>query len=141
MNDEWLSRPLITPHSSFITYAASRSVDSGSKRYVVLRSFFRTSDLLDELIEVLGVVHEVDLVGIDDQQRRFVVPVKVVRIRLAELLQILWRDRLLVRSSALLDALEKCIKIPLQVDDQLGLRHALQEQVVEAVVDHELGVV
>src|SRR5258706_6691617 len=95
-------------HSSFIIhhYAASRSVDSGSKRYVVLRSFFRTADLLDELIEVLGFVHEVDLVGIDDQQRRFVVPVKVVRIRLAELQQILWRDRLLVRSSALLDALQ-----------------------------------
>src|SRR5205085_12394039 len=102
----------------------------GSKRYVILRSLFRISNLLDELIEMLGCVHEVDLVGIHHQQRRLVVPVKVVRVRLAELLQILWRDRFFVSPPALLDALEECIKVSLQVDDQLRLRYRFVEQLV-----------
>src|SRR6266516_6270036 len=71
------------------TTSWSRSVYSGSKRHVVLRSLLRISNLLDELIEMRRRVHEVDLIGIDDQQRRLVVPVEVVRVRLAELLQIL----------------------------------------------------
>src|SRR5260221_11893575 len=64
---------------------SSRSVNSGSKRYVVLRSFFRISNLLDELIEMLGLVNKVDLGGIHHEKRGVVVPVEVVRVRLAEL--------------------------------------------------------
>src|SRR5258708_37849239 len=82
----------------------SRSVNSGSKRYVVLRSLLRVSNQLDELIEMLGRVDEIDLVRIHDQQWRLVVPVKVMRVRLAELFQIIRRDRLLVSPSALLHA-------------------------------------
>src|SRR6185295_271122 len=98
----------LIPHpSSLILPFPSRSVDSGSKRYVVLRALLRISDLLDELIEMIGRVHEIDLVGIHHQQRRLIVPVKVVRVRLAELLQILGRDRLLVSAPALLDTPEE----------------------------------
>src|SRR6266850_3051396 len=112
---------LITLHSSLrsLRLGLGPRYLLGSKRYVVLRSLFRISDLLDELVEMLGCVHEVDLVGIHHQQRRLVVSVKVMRVRLAELLQILWRDRFFVSAPTLLDALEKCIKVSLQVDDQL----------------------
>src|SRR5207237_3382918 len=94
-------------HSTFniLPTSSSRSVDSRSKRHVVLRSLLSVSNLLHELIEMLGRVHEIDVVRIHNQQRRLVVPVKVVRVRLAELLQILWRDRLFVTAPALLDAL------------------------------------
>src|SRR2546421_12898333 len=102
MND---GRPgAITHHSSPITTLPSRSADSGSKRYVVLRAFLRIPNLLHELIEMRWCVHEIDLVRIHNQQWRFVVPVKVVRIRLAELLQILWRDRFFVSPPTLLNA-------------------------------------
>src|SRR6185436_20621681 len=84
----------------------SRSVDSGSKRYVVLGSLLSIADLLHELVEMLGCVNEIDLVGIHNQQRRLVVPVKVVRVRLTELLQIRGRDCLFVGTPALFDALE-----------------------------------
>src|ERR1051325_11734602 len=56
----------------------SRSVDSGSKRNVVLRTLLRVSNLLHELIEMLRRVHEVDLVRVHHQQRRLVVPVKAL---------------------------------------------------------------
>src|SRR5205814_9008992 len=99
-----------TFHSSLFTLQTSstpsRSVDSGSKRYVVLRTLLRVSNLLDQLIEMLGRVYEVHLVRVDDQQWRLVVPVKVVRVRVAELLEVILRDRLLVRPSALLHAFE-----------------------------------
>src|SRR6266852_8453095 len=123
-----------------LPYAPSRSVDSGSKRYVVLRSLLRISNLLHELIEMRRGVHEVDVVRVHHQQWRFLVPVKVVRIRLAEFLQILWRDRFLVGSPALLDAPQQCIKVALEVDDQVRLGNRLMQQVIEPVVDHQLGV-
>src|SRR5258706_6387269 len=101
-----------TSDSSFIPHPSdflppSRSVYSGSKRYVVLRSLLRIGDLLDELIEMLGRVDEIDLVRVHNQQWRLVVPVKVVRVRLAELFKIIRRDRLLVRPSALLHAFDQ----------------------------------
>src|SRR5262249_56097465 len=77
---------------------------SGSKRYVVLRSLLCISNLPNQLIEMHRLLHEVDLVCIYNQQWRFVVPVEVVRIRLAELLQILRRDRFFVGSPALFNA-------------------------------------
>src|SRR5258706_378048 len=100
-----------TSDSSFIPHPSdflppSRSVDSGSKRYVVLRSLLRIANLLDELIEMLGRVDEIDLVRVHHQQWRLVVPVKVVRVRFADLFQVLLRDRLLVRLPALLHAFE-----------------------------------
>src|SRR5207253_9132954 len=79
---------------------------SGSKRYVVLRALLRISNLLDELIVMPWRVYEIVLVRIHNQQWRFVVPVKVVRIRLAELLQILRRDRFFVGSPAPFNALQ-----------------------------------
>src|SRR5260370_40279706 len=85
--------------------------------------------------------HEVDLVRIYNQQWRFVVPVKVVRIRLAELLQILRRDRFFVGSPALFNALEKCINSGLQIDNQVGLGHRLVQELVEAVVNHQFRVI
>src|ERR1043166_5801596 len=124
----------------FFIFPPSRSVYSGSKRYVVLRAFFRASNLLDELIEVLRGIHEIDFVRVHDQQWRLVVPVKVMRVRLAELLQILWRDRFLVCPPALLDALQQCIKVPLQVNHEVRLRHGLVQQIVQPVVEHQLGV-
>ena len=94
-----------TWHSALSTFVSvSVRLTSGSKRYVVLRALLRISNLLDELIEMPWRVYEVDLVRIHNQQWRFVVPVKVVRIRLAELLQILRRDRFFVGSPALLNA-------------------------------------
>src|SRR5688572_5137996 len=71
-----------------LSYTPSRSVDSGSKRYVVLSSLLSVANLLHELFEMLGRVHEIDLVRVDDQQRRLVVAVEVMRVRLTELLQI-----------------------------------------------------
>src|SRR2546423_6277174 len=146
MSDEWspgggtCHSSLVTHHCVHYALVSVRQKLLGSKRYVILRSLFGISNLLDELIEMLGCVHEVDLVGIHNQQRRLVVPVKVMRVRLAELLQILWRDRFFVSPPALLDAPEECIKVSLQVDDQLRLRHRFVEEVVEPVVDHQLRV-
>src|SRR3954471_14258705 len=110
-------------HSSFTihhsSHIPSRSVYSGSKRHVVLRSLLSVSNLLDELVEMLGRIHEIDVGRIHDQKRRLVVTVKVVRVRLAELLQILWRYRLFVSASALFDALQECINVRLQVNDEV----------------------
>src|SRR5947207_4329091 len=122
-------------------YDSSRSVYSGSKRHVVLRSFLSVSNLLDELIEMLGRIHEIDVGRIHNQQRRLVVPVKVVRVRLAKLLQILWRNRLLVFTSALFNALQECINTRLQVNNELWFRNCFRQQIVEAVVDQQLRVV
>ena len=88
MSDDRCERTQRSRSPSSLPTVSSRSVDSGSKRYVVLGSLLSIANLLDELFEMLGRVHEIDLVRIHDQQRRLVVPVKVVRVRLAELLQI-----------------------------------------------------
>src|ERR1051326_2149773 len=119
----------------------SRSVYSGSKRHVVLGSLLRISYLLDELVEMLRRVNEIDPVRIHHQQRRLFVPVKVMRVRLAELLQIRRRDRLFVGAPALLDALQECIKIRLEIDHEVRPRHLIEEEVVQPVVDHQLGVI
>src|ERR1700680_2622134 len=133
----------IVHRSSFIVlrFNPSRSFYSGSKRYVVLRALLRVSNLLNELIEMRRRVHEVDVVRVHHQQWRLLVPVKVVGVRLTELLQILGRDRLLVSPPAPLDAPQQCIKVALEVDDEVGFRYGLEQQVIEPVVDHELGVV
>src|SRR5687767_11857609 len=55
------------------TTSWSRSVDSGSKRYVVLSSLLSVSNLLHELVEMLGCVNEIDVGCIHHQQRRLVV--------------------------------------------------------------------
>src|SRR5205085_4911797 len=77
-----------TQHSAHLPTPWSRSVYSGSKRHVVLGSLLCISYLLDELFEMLGRVNEIDPVRIHHQERRLFIPVKVVRVRLAELLQI-----------------------------------------------------
>src|SRR5438445_9554722 len=111
MRDEGCIASFIPHPSSLCPYAPSRSVYSGSKRYVILRALLRVSNLLDELIEMRRGVHEVDVVRVHHQQWRLLVPVKVVRVRLAELLQILWRDLLLVSPPAPLDAPQQCINV------------------------------
>src|SRR5713226_1296853 len=82
VEEEQRELPFNTQHSTFniqhSSYVSSRSVDSRSKRHVVLRSLLSVSNLLHELIEMLGRVHEIDVVRIHNQQRRLVVPVKVV---------------------------------------------------------------
>ena len=95
----------------------------------------------DEVVEVRRPVHEVDLVGVDDEQRRLLVVVEVVVVGLDQLRDVLRRDPLLERPARLLDPLHAGLERPLEVDHEVRLGDRLGQKRVEPVVDQQLRVV
>src|ERR1700674_5745907 len=63
--------------------------------HVVLHPPAGLLDLRDQVLEVRRLVDEVDLVGVDDEERRLLVVVEVVVVGLDQLRQVLGRHRLL----------------------------------------------
>src|SRR5262249_5991109 len=77
----------------------------------------RVADDVDQLGAVLAVRHEVDVRGVHDEQRPFVVVEEEVGVGARDLLDVLGLDRLFGREAALADAVEQHVGARLQVDD------------------------
>src|ERR1700693_1415158 len=119
---------------------ASRSLGVG-RGDVVLNALLRLLLLRDEGVEIGGPVDEVDLVGVHDEEGRLFVMVEVIVVGLDQLRDVFGRDSLLDRPRGFLDPLHAGLERPLEVDHEVRPGNGLREERVEAVVDHELGVV
>jgi hypothetical protein len=74
-----------------------------SQRYVVVYPAPYGLYLLNEILQVQGVIYKVDLRGINDKQRRIIIIEKILIIRLDQRLEILGRDRALVLNVPLIN--------------------------------------
>ena len=78
-----------------------------SQRQVVVHALPHLPDHRDQVVQVGGVVHEVDVAGVDDQQRRLRVVEEEVVVAPGEGLQVVGVEVALVLAPAALDPLEQ----------------------------------
>src|SRR6185295_571973 len=95
-------------------------------------------DRPDQLLEVLLALHEVDVAGVDHQERRLVVPMEEVVVRPRQLRQVLRVELPCELPAALADAGQQDVLAGLQVDDEVRLHHPRAEVLVDALVEGEL---
>src|SRR4030095_10392814 len=105
---------------------------------VVVYPLAHLPDHRDEVVQVGGVVHEVDVAGVDHQQRRLRVVEEEVVVGPGKGLEVVGVEVALVVPAAALDALEEHLQPALEEDHQVRLRHPGTERVVNPVVEGQL---
>src|SRR5437588_8610185 len=105
---------------------------------VVLGARLATRDGADQVVQVLLALREVDVAGVDDQERRLVPAVEEVVVGARELGEVLDIEAALELAAALLDAREQDVEPGLQVDDQVRLEDPRPEMLVDALVEGQL---
>src|SRR3989440_6720942 len=91
---------------------------------VVLRAGLAAGDGAEQVVEVLLALGEIDVAGVDDEERRLVPAVEEVVVGARQLGQVLGVEAALELPAALLDAREQDLQPRLQVDDQVRLEDA-----------------
>src|SRR5574337_1080767 len=121
--------------------SSSRSVLSGSERYIVLGARPHHLDLFDQVFEILLMLDEVDLIGIDDQQRcRRVVKEKMV-IGCVHVLQIRPFEFPLGGSRSRLNSPDQDIRTRLQIEDKVRFDDARLQKRLQPLIERQFVVV
>src|SRR5690625_6841696 len=94
--------------------------------------------VLHQLFKVFAVAGQVQVLGVDNQQRRRIVIMKKLRISLMQRLQIIQADALFGGNSSLANAFSQNRGGSLQVNDQVGFRCINGEFIVHLLVN-EIG--
>ena len=110
----------------------------GSERHVHLGAASASDDLLHQGVEVGGVFDEVDVIGVDHQQRCFPIVEEKVGIGLAQAFEVLGVDLGFIVPSALRDTFHQDRDRGLHVDHKIGLGHFLFQYRVQLLVDLEV---
>src|SRR4030095_1583024 len=99
--------------------------------------FFHLHDLFQEVLIVIGLLHEVDLGAVDREQRRFVVGEEKAVVGLGQIFQVSQVDVLLVGDFSLFDAVFEHVGGGLEEDHQVGLQDTGIQEIVEGFVEGE----
>ena len=112
------------------------------QRHVVLRALAHAADLLQQVVDVLRRASTKSTSAVFTTSSGVVrVVEEVVVVGAVHLGQVLLGELRLLGPAARADAPHQHLGGRLQVDDEVGPRHALREQRVELLVDEQLAVV
>src|SRR6266849_2031784 len=124
---------------AFLRFCATHTcLHARAEGLVVLRARLAAGDGADQVVQVLLALGEVDVAGVDHQERRLVPAVEEVVVGARQLGQVVGVEAALELAPALLDAREQHVQARLQVDDQVRPQDPRPQVLVDALVEGQL---
>src|SRR5690554_6186419 len=108
---------------------------------VVVTTAFNGEDVFHQLFEVIAIMSQIEILGINDQERRAVVIMKKTGVGIVQRIKVVGADVLLDRYTALANTITEYIQRRLQVDHQLWARGVDSQFVVYLLVDTQLVII